>query len=227
MTMIHVICDEQSCDLVHDMSMMASYVLHTDVTFNVCLGKEPFTGAGLTFCGVIGTPQHRQFNLSYKHVIGRCVVHLGRQRHGADDIKEGISHTHTKKERTSGGMVLMIFKKVPPLLSPFSSPFFLFMLPPSLPSQSSLFFPPVQQPIGWCAVHCGRQGHGADNVKAGTSLSLLPSMIRLFLTPSLSASLMIKSYSGRQWHGSGQIKGGACALAHTHTSACARACGWE
>ena len=32
--------------------------MHTDdadVTFNVCLGKE-FEGAGLTFCGVIGTP---------------------------------------------------------------------------------------------------------------------------------------------------------------------------
>jgi hypothetical protein len=36
--------------------------MHTDdsdVTFNVCLG-EVFAGAGLTFCGGVGTPDHRQ-----------------------------------------------------------------------------------------------------------------------------------------------------------------------
>jgi hypothetical protein len=65
--------------------------MHTDdsdVTFNVCLGKV-FTGAGLTFCGSIGTPGHRTFDLRYKHVVGRCVVHLGTKRHGADDIQTG------------------------------------------------------------------------------------------------------------------------------------------
>jgi hypothetical protein len=37
--------------------------MHTDdsdVTFNICLGRE-FTASGLTFCGGIGTPAHRQF----------------------------------------------------------------------------------------------------------------------------------------------------------------------
>ena len=61
----------------------------SDVTFNVCLGKEGFTGAGLSFCGVLGGPAHRKLSRVYKHVRGRCVVHLGAQRHGADDIQAG------------------------------------------------------------------------------------------------------------------------------------------
>ena len=66
--------------------------MHTDdsdVTFNVCLGKEGFTGAGLSFCGMLGGPAHRKLSLVYQHVKGRCVVHLGAQRHGADDIQSG------------------------------------------------------------------------------------------------------------------------------------------
>eukprot|EP00617_Octactis_speculum_P007109 CAMPEP_0185775072 /NCGR_PEP_ID=MMETSP1174-20130828/81139_1 /TAXON_ID=35687 /ORGANISM="Dictyocha speculum, Strain CCMP1381" /LENGTH=366 /DNA_ID=CAMNT_0028462541 /DNA_START=369 /DNA_END=1469 /DNA_ORIENTATION=+ len=66
--------------------------MHTDdsdVTFNTCLGKPGFTGAGLTFCGMMGSSDHRHFKQRYIHSIGRCVVHLGRQRHGADDIGEG------------------------------------------------------------------------------------------------------------------------------------------
>eukprot|EP00756_Hemistasia_phaeocysticola_P005843 Hpha_TRINITY_DN13527_c0_g1::TRINITY_DN13527_c0_g1_i4::g.111345::m.111345 len=65
--------------------------MHTDdsdVTFNVCLGKE-FQGSGLQFCGDMGAPSHRQASGNYKHEIGRCVVHLGRRRHGADDISSG------------------------------------------------------------------------------------------------------------------------------------------
>jgi len=66
--------------------------MHTDdsdVTFNVCLGKPGFTAAGLTFCGVMGAADHRRFQFQYRHEIGRCVVHRGRQRHGADDIDQG------------------------------------------------------------------------------------------------------------------------------------------
>jgi len=66
--------------------------MHTDdsdVTFNICLGKPGFTAAGLTFCGMMAKHDHRRFKLKYKHEIGRCVCHLGRQRHGADDIADG------------------------------------------------------------------------------------------------------------------------------------------
>lgn len=65
--------------------------MHTDdsdVTVNVCLGKE-FKAAGLTFCGDVGAPDHRQESKRYAHTRGRAVMHLGRRRHGADDITEG------------------------------------------------------------------------------------------------------------------------------------------
>ena len=65
--------------------------MHTDdsdVTFNICLGRE-FTGAKLNFCGRFGTTQHRQHMNSYSHIKGGCVVHLGKQRHGAANIESG------------------------------------------------------------------------------------------------------------------------------------------
>lgn len=60
----------------------------SDVTFNIALGRD-FEGSNLIFCGMIGTTHHRQFQCSYKHKIGRCVVHLGNRRHGTDDITRG------------------------------------------------------------------------------------------------------------------------------------------
>ena len=65
--------------------------MHTDdsdVTFNVCLGRN-FTAAGLTFCGNMGAGDHRQISHRYLHHKGRAVMHLGRRRHGADDISQG------------------------------------------------------------------------------------------------------------------------------------------
>lgn len=32
---------------------------------------------------------HRVFQLEYKHVLGTCLMHLGNQRHGAQDITTG------------------------------------------------------------------------------------------------------------------------------------------
>mmetsp|Transcript_141469 Transcript_141469/g.257107 ORF Transcript_141469/g.257107 Transcript_141469/m.257107 type:complete len:515 (+) Transcript_141469:50-1594(+) len=65
--------------------------MHTDdsdVTFNVCLGVD-FTGATLEFCGHMGAPNHRKHTYTYRHVKGSCVCHLGRKRHGAEDIESG------------------------------------------------------------------------------------------------------------------------------------------
>lgn len=65
--------------------------MHTDdsdVTFNVCLGLD-FTGAGLSFCGMLGAPDHRKHSATYEHARGTCVCHLGRKRHGAGDIQSG------------------------------------------------------------------------------------------------------------------------------------------
>ena len=74
---------EQGHDLGLDM-----HTDDSDVTFNVCLGRD-FDGAGLTFCGELGSAGHRRFCYRYRHVVGHCVLHLGRKRHGADDITEG------------------------------------------------------------------------------------------------------------------------------------------
>ena len=94
--------------------------MHTDdsdVTFNLCLGLE-FTGAGLQFCGMAGAADHRKHRHSYFHRKaggsfqglfggqGRCVMHLGRRRHGADDITSGerlnlILWNHSSTYRSS------------------------------------------------------------------------------------------------------------------------------
>lgn len=66
-------------DMHHDSS---------EVTLNVCLGKE-FEGSGLRFCGHFGSSTHRSLKHIYEHVIGRGIIHLGRQRHGADTITSG------------------------------------------------------------------------------------------------------------------------------------------
>jgi len=64
------------------------HVDDSDVTFNICLGFE-FSGAGLQFCGMHGAADYRKQRFTYKHCPGRCIVHLGRHRHGADDIASG------------------------------------------------------------------------------------------------------------------------------------------
>jgi len=61
---------------------------NSDITFNVCLGKH-FTGAGLVLCGLKGAPDHRLHRRTYQHRVGRAILHLGRHRHGADNIIDG------------------------------------------------------------------------------------------------------------------------------------------
>mmetsp|Transcript_63923 Transcript_63923/g.205963 ORF Transcript_63923/g.205963 Transcript_63923/m.205963 type:complete len:155 (-) Transcript_63923:110-574(-) len=86
--------------------------MHTDdsdVTFNLCLGKD-FSGAGLCFCGVMGQPDHRHHRYTFHHERGRCCWHLGRQRHGADDITSGerlnlIIWNHSSSYRNSSEYV--------------------------------------------------------------------------------------------------------------------------
>eukprot|EP00435_Cladocopium_sp_Y103_P039422 s1688_g10.t1 len=82
--------------------------MHTDdsdVTFNICLGLD-FAGAGLQFCGSMGAPDHRKHSFTYGHKKGHCIVHLGRKRHGADDITSGerlnlILWNHSSEFRSS------------------------------------------------------------------------------------------------------------------------------
>ena len=67
-------------DMHHDAS---------EVTLNVCLGKESFSASGLRFCGDFGSSDHRRSRATVEHTIGTAVLHLGRQRHGADEIQSG------------------------------------------------------------------------------------------------------------------------------------------
>ena len=61
----------------------------SDVTLNVCIGKE-FGGATLTFCGsLFDNDTHRKHAHTYTHQRGRAVLHLGTHRHGADAITWG------------------------------------------------------------------------------------------------------------------------------------------
>eukprot|EP00928_Gymnodinium_smaydae_P041120 TRINITY_DN27832_c0_g7_i1.p1 TRINITY_DN27832_c0_g7~~TRINITY_DN27832_c0_g7_i1.p1 ORF type:complete len:580 (-),score=60.04 TRINITY_DN27832_c0_g7_i1:40-1779(-) len=84
----------------------------SDVTFNVCLGRE-FEGAGLQFCGMVGAPDHRKQRFTYRHVKGRCVVHLGRHRHGADDITSGERLNLILWNRSSEYRKSLAFRKPP------------------------------------------------------------------------------------------------------------------
>ena len=90
---------EEGCSLDRHHTFIVQYEegkdlgldMHTDnsdVTFNVCLGRE-FEGAGLTFCGYMGAAGHRNFTYRHAQVTGLCLVHLGRRRHGADDLTSG------------------------------------------------------------------------------------------------------------------------------------------
>ncbi|EOD22176.1 hypothetical protein EMIHUDRAFT_207311 [Emiliania huxleyi CCMP1516] len=67
-------------DMHHDAS---------EATLNVCLGREGFTGGGLRFCGRFGGEAHRRNVAVADHAVGRATLHLGRQRHGADDLTSG------------------------------------------------------------------------------------------------------------------------------------------
>ena len=70
---------DKGLDMHHDAS---------EVTVNVCLGRD-FTGSGLVFCGEAGKPDHRKHRHTYSHQKGKAIIHLGRQRHGADNISSG------------------------------------------------------------------------------------------------------------------------------------------
>jgi hypothetical protein len=60
----------------------------SDITFNVNMFGD-YTGAPLVFCGINGAPDHRLFQTAYQHKLGYAVLHLGRHRHGAEDITSG------------------------------------------------------------------------------------------------------------------------------------------
>jgi hypothetical protein len=83
--------------------------MHTDacdVTLNVCLGRD-FTGGGLTLCGLRGgdagpSGGERKLRMVHSHRRGQAILHLGRQRHGADDIVTGERYNLILWNKSSG-----------------------------------------------------------------------------------------------------------------------------
>lgn len=56
----------------------------------------------------MGAKNHRKHTYTYHHKKGKCVCHLGRKRHGADDISSGerlnlILWNHSSTYRESNG----------------------------------------------------------------------------------------------------------------------------
>ncbi len=63
----------------------------SEITANVNLFDQ-FTGAQLAVCGLSGDKNRRNLSLKYSHVVGRCLIHSGAQRHGACPIDEGARY---------------------------------------------------------------------------------------------------------------------------------------
>lgn len=60
----------------------------SEVTLNVCLGKE-FEGGSLYFRGLLNDPSTHEENWGYNHRPGKALLHQGKHRHGAKSITSG------------------------------------------------------------------------------------------------------------------------------------------
>ena len=63
-----------------------------EVTLNICLGKNGFTGGDLYFRGLLGSPDADEQHLKVSHAVGRGILHRGRHRHGALPISSGARY---------------------------------------------------------------------------------------------------------------------------------------
>ncbi|KAJ1463252.1 hypothetical protein M885DRAFT_475339 [Pelagophyceae sp. CCMP2097] len=105
---VHYSADESKGDTGLDMHHDAS-----EVTLNVCLGRD-FSGSGLRFCGRFGAGDHRMLQSVVQHKPGRALVHLGRHRHGADDIQTGERFNLIVWARSSAFRGAAAYGHVPP-----------------------------------------------------------------------------------------------------------------
>ncbi len=96
---------DRKLDMHHDAS---------EITLNVCLGRQNFKASGLRFCGNFGDSNHRQQQYQHEHTIGHAVMHLGRHRHGADEIMEGERINLIIWARSSSFRAAAAYQHVPP-----------------------------------------------------------------------------------------------------------------
>ncbi len=85
-----------------------------EVTLNVCLGRDKFTASGLRFCGHFGSKHQRKEQCQVQHRVGQAILHLGRHRHGADDIQSGERVNLIVWARSSAFRAAAAFQHVPP-----------------------------------------------------------------------------------------------------------------
>ncbi len=60
----------------------------SEITLNVCLGKK-FSGGSLYFSGLLEDPKTHNENFEYFHTPGKSLLHIGKHRHGANNIESG------------------------------------------------------------------------------------------------------------------------------------------
>lgn len=83
------------------------------MTLNVCLAGD-FSGGGLRFCGQFGSGTHRTSLCLATHAVGRAILHLGRQRHGAEDIERGERFNLILWARSSAFRAAAAYGHIPP-----------------------------------------------------------------------------------------------------------------
>jgi hypothetical protein len=64
------------------------HVDDAEVTFNICLGRE-FTGGEVYFRGLYDDKKTHDEHKEIGHSVGRALSHLGKHRHGANQISSG------------------------------------------------------------------------------------------------------------------------------------------
>lgn len=65
------------------------HVDDSELTINLCLGVAGFTGGNVFFKGHIEKPTTQNNYGEYEHVVGRGILHDGKQMHGALPLLSG------------------------------------------------------------------------------------------------------------------------------------------
>jgi len=66
----------------------------SEITLNLCLSKD-YTGGELHFHGALSKADFRaspKIDYTYKHQLGRCVLHLGKMIHSVSSVTKGERH---------------------------------------------------------------------------------------------------------------------------------------
>ncbi len=68
---------------------LSVHVDDSELTINLCLGKEGFEGGEVFFLGMQGKPIQMENYGEIEHEIGRCILHDGKHMHGSKTLLKG------------------------------------------------------------------------------------------------------------------------------------------